>query len=362
MVWETKLRLCLTLLIVLVFVGCSQQESITIQKKTSSQIEDSLTQQSSDLLADVSQAISYSGFRSGQHPDLGDGVKNPSYQEILEDLTLLSRDSNFRLIRIYDSGANANTVLKVIAENKLDIKVMLGIWLNAELSNHKGCAWLTEPIPAETLQQNKVKNREEMERGIKLANAYPEIIVAVNVGNEALVDWTDHKIDTGTVIGYVKKVKKAIKQPVTVAENYKWWADHGQELATIVDFVAVHTYAVCEGKDIDEGMSFTLDNLREVRSALPDCQLVIAEAGWASVASEFGERASEDKQLQYYNGLMNWSKKMNVTTFFFEAFDEEWKGDPNDMMGAEKHWGLFTIDRKPKKVMHELYPDLVGSD
>jgi len=86
--------------------------------------------------------------------------------------------------------------------------------------------------------------------------------------------------------------------------------------------------------------------------------MVISEAGWATVASEFGERASDAKQIRYYKELMAWAKEMNVTTFFFEAFDETWKGDPNNPLGAEKHWGLFSIDRKTKPVMEELYPDL----
>ncbi len=320
--------------------------------------DQALMQDKSDLLADVSKAVCYSGFRAGQHPDRGEGAVNPSYEETLEDLKILSRDSNFSLIRIYDSGENSETVLKVIAENQLNIKVMLGIWLAAELSNHEACAWLTEPIPEETLAKNKIGNQEEIARGIKLANAYPEIIVAVNVGNEALVDWNDHKVETDTVIGYVKEVKAAIKQPVTVAENYKWWAEQGQELAEIVDFVSVHTYPAWEGKDIGDGMAYTLENLNEVRRALPDSKMVIGEAGWASVGSDFGNRASEEKQLQYYNELMDWAAKMNITTFFFEAFDEAWKGDPNNSMGVEKHWGLFTADRKPKKVMSDLYPDL----
>lgn len=32
-----------------------------------------------------------------------------------------------------------------------------------------------------------------------------------------------------------------------------------------------------------------------------------------------------------------------------EAFDADWKGNPNDSHGAEKHWGLYTIDRKTKR-------------
>jgi len=42
----------------------------------------------------------------------------------------------------------------------------------------------------------------------------------------------------------------------------------------------------------------------------------------------------------------------------FEAFDEPWKGSP-DPMDPEKHWGLFTVDREPKKVMQQLYPELI---
>lgn len=33
-----------------------------------------------------------------------------------------------------------------------------------------------------------------------------------------------------------------------------------------------------------------------------------------------------------------------------EAFDEPWKGDPDKPRGAEKHWGLFNVDRTPKQV------------
>jgi exo-beta-1,3-glucanase (GH17 family) len=311
-----------------------------------------IKQAEEDLLIGLSDAICYSGFRTGQHPDRGDGAINPSYQEIHEDLNIISK--SFKLLRVYDSGENSEMVLKVIKENNIEIKVMLGIWLRAEISNHKNCEWL-DSIPDEILRINKELNIQEINKGIQLAIEYPEIIVAVNVGNEALVDWTDHLVDVDTMISYVKQVKKSINQHVTVAENYKWWANHGSALAKELDFIAVHVYPIWENKDIDEGLSYTIENLLEVRNALPESKIVISEAGWASIASEFGDRASEEKQLQYYNELMPWTREMNITTFIFEAFDEEWKGDPNNPLGAEKHWGLFTVDRKPKKVMHELY-------
>jgi len=350
-----KMWKLLFLIALISMFSCNQNKNTSQNKMNESVPEiEKFEQTKNDLLARVSKAICYSGFRSGQHPDRGDGAVNPSYEEVLEDLQIITEVMNYKLIRVYDCGENSEMVLNVIKENKLDIKVLLGVWLKAELSNHETCEWLTEPIPEEELRQNKLLNLDEIEKGINLANKFKNVIVAVNVGNEALVDWNDHKVNTDTIISYVKHVQKAIQQPVTVADNYKWWADHGAELASVVDFVSLHIYPVWEGKNINEGMSYSIENFEEVRKALLNSKFVITEAGWPSVASEFGERASEEKQQQYYEEFMAWSKKMNITCFWFEAFDEDWKGNPDDMMGAEKHWGLYTVDRKPKKVM-ELF-------
>ena len=316
-----------------------------------------LLQQEDELLAGYTKAVAYSGYRAGQHPDRGSGAVNPADDQILQDLDLL-KQLNFGLIRLYDSGENSASVLRLIREHDFDIKVMLGIWLDAEISNHAGCEWLLEPIPESELGENKEKNLLQIKQGIALANEYRDIVIAVNVGNEALVSWTDHMVPEDTIIAYVKRVKQNVSQPVTVAENYDWWAEQGLRLAEQVDFVSVHTYPVWEGKTIDEGLSYTIENMQSVHTTLPESRLVIAEAGWATTASEFGERAGEEQQLHYYKELTEWAAEMNITTFWFEAFDEPWKGDPNNPLGAEKHWGLFSVDREPKRVLSELYPDL----
>ena len=316
----------------------------------------SLRQKKTDLLAGLPQGICYSGFRHGQHPDRGDGAANPSDREILEDLQILTRDGNFKMIRLYDARTKSEVILRLIRENKLQLKVLLGAWLSAEMSN-PNCTWL-QPIPAETLAANRNLNAAEIQNAIRLANQYRDIVVAVAVGNEALVGWTDHLVPVESVIDYVRQVKKAVRQPVTVCDNYDWWSHHGAALARELDFISVHTYPEWEKKDIDEAMAYTIANLQAVRKTVPQSRIVITEAGWATVAKEFGTRADAVKQQQYYHDLFAWTGKMNITTFFFEAFDEDWKGDAGDPLGAEKHWGLFTVDRKAKLVMHELYPDL----
>jgi len=319
-----------------------------------------LQQKASALLAGVQRGSCYSGFRHGQHPDRGTGAVNPSDKEMLEDLQLLARNGNFSLIRLYDSDENSEGVLRVIKANHIRLKVLLGAWLDAEVSN-PDCPWHPEPYPQKVLDADKIKNRKQIEQTIRLANAYPKIVVAVAVGNEAMVSWTDHKVPVESVIAYVRQVKSAIKQPVTVCDNFDFWVKQGSALAKELEFVSVHSYPAWEGKGIDEALPATIAEVQAVRNALPHSRLVITEAGWATVATEFGDRASEANQKRYFDELFAWTTRENITTFFFEAFDEDWKGNNNDPNpnGAEKHWGIFTIDRKPKLVMAGLYPDLV---
>ncbi|MDJ0700655.1 MAG: hypothetical protein QNJ07_12435 [Woeseiaceae bacterium] len=316
-----------------------------------SESDPSPTESSSGYLLNGSvMAVAYSGFREGQHPDRGDGAVNPSDAEILEDLGILV-DNGFDLIRLYDTGENSESTMRLIRENDLPIKVLLGIWLRAEISNHEGCPWLDEPIPDTELAANKLENAAEVQRGIDLANEYGDIVVAVNVGNEALVEWNDHMVPLEDVIDYVRQVKAAIEQPVTVADNYEWWIKDGAPLAAEVDFLGIHTYPAWEEKTIDEALAYTIENLDGVAAALPGKPMAILEAGWATTASEFGDRASEENQVRYYKELDDWATQAGMTVFFFEAFDEPWKGNPDNPNGAEKHWGLFFVDRTPKQVM-----------
>jgi len=316
---------------------------------SSIEAQEKYKQAAQNLLHGETIAVAYSGFRTGQHPDRGAGAKNPSEEQILEDLRILL-NHNLDMIRLYDSGENSATTLKIIKQHQLPIKVLLGVWLEAEVSNHLGCPWLEHPIPKQKLLENKIKNMLEIQRGIKLAEDYPEIVIAVNIGNEALVDWNDHMVTLDSIIAYVRQVKESIIQPITVADNYEWWIRDGALLAAEIDFIGVHTYPAWENKTIDEALAYTIKNIESVHKALPTKPIVILEAGWATTAKEFPTQANEVNQLRYFNEIKQWSKASNTTFFFFEAFDEPWKGDPDNLDGAEKHWGLFNVDRTPKKV------------
>ena len=341
----------LAIFLALAITACGGGEpSPTPASPADSADSSAVMQAASDLVAGEVMAVAYSGFREGQHPDRGNGANNPSDEEILEDLRIMA-DAGFGVIRLYDTRENTASTLKLIREHDIPIKVLLGMWLDAEISNHEGCPWLDEPIPEDKLAANSLENMAEIRRGIEMANEYDDIVVAINVGNEALVDWNDHMVPLEKVIEYVEIVKAAVPQPVTVADNYEWWIEDGAPLAEVVDFLGIHTYPAWEEKTIDEALSYTLENLERVKAALPEKPMAILEAGWATTASEFGERAGEAQQERYYREIEEWATEANVTVFFFEAFDEPWKGNPDNPDGAEKHWGLFFVDRTPKQVM-----------
>ncbi|HQW43312.1 MAG: glycosyl hydrolase [Chitinophagaceae bacterium] len=294
----------------------------------------------------VAKAICYSGFRDGQQP----GGVSPSYDEVKDDLLILQK--NWKYLRLYDCDTHAETVLQVISKENFDFKIMLGAFIEAEMNNF-GCPWGGGVYEEEQLVANRKKNEERIQKLIDWANKFPDIIFSLSVGNEACVDWTDHYVPVKRVIEFVRRVKKSSKQPVTFCENYVPWLSKLKPLTAEVDFISIHTYPVWEYKHIHEAIEYTRANYEAVLNLYPEIPVVITEAGWATNSNGRGiqpEQVNEENQKTYFEDLMNWSEKNKVLTFFFEAFDEAWKGssDPNE---PEKHWGLFHTDRTPKIAM-----------
>ena len=301
------------------------------------------------------RAICYSGYRRGQSP--GDQTY-PSHAEIREDLNILSK--HWRHLRLYDCSVHAERVLEVIHEDGLDFQVMLGAYLGAEMNNF-GCPW-GGTFTEEELDASQRANAAELLQLVALANRYADIVCSVAVGNEATVDWTDHFVPVNRMIEYVRWERQRVAQPVTFCENYVPWQHKLHDLVAELDFISLHTYPVWEYKHIHEALAYTRDNVDSVARLYPGKPIVVTEAGWATSSNGRGiqpENSSQDLQAIYYQDLMDWSAETGTLVFVFEAFDEPWKGSP-DPLEPEKHWGLFTVDRQPKKVMRALYPELGG--
>lgn len=302
------------------------------------------------LVPDVyKRAICYSGFRDGQSP----GFRYPSYEQILEDLLLLQGHWNY--LRLYDCDLHSERVLEVIKKEQLDFKVMLGAYITAERNNH-ACPWGGGVYSEEALQMHHKFNETRIHKLISMANQYPGIINALSTGNEACVDWTDHYVPMERIISFVEKVKKETNQPVSYAENYVPWLNKLKPLGEVVDFISIHTYPVWEYKNIHEALDYTKANYKMVADTYPDKNTIITEAGWATNSNGRGinpDNVSQALQKVYFNDLMQWTDQEEILCYFFEAFDEPWKGSA-EPLEPEKHWGLFNKDRQPKEVIQSL--------
>lgn len=306
---------------------------------------------------DFGAAICYSGYRDGQNPGTHD---YPSYEEVKEDLLMLQ--GRWKHLRLYDVSQHAEIVLEVIEKEGLDFKVMLGAYITAERNNY-GCPW-GRIYSEQELENNQKHNLGEIKKLIKMANQFPDIVCCLSAGNEATVDWTDHFVPVEKVIEYVRMIKKGAKQPVTFCENYVPWHTSLAPLAEELDFISIHTYPVWEYKHIHEALEYTKQNFYGVQGKYPHKPVMITEAGWATNSNGRGidpSNVSEDLQEIYYHDLVNWSKEAGIMTYVFEAFDETWKGSPEEFE-PEKHWGIFYSDRTPKKVMKPFYPELVKTN
>ena len=295
------------------------------------------------------RAICYSGYRDGQGPNWN---IHPNYDEVKEDLIILSE--HFDYIRMYSPGYHTQTAIKVIEDLNLDLKVMLGVHLQGEESNPL-CTWGGD-YTDEQVEKHKIQNSNQVKEAIKIANLYPEIVFSVSAGNEAVPVWNENLVRAPKVLEFVKELKANIKQPVTYCDGGHEWTSTLKEVAKEVDFISVHTYAVWNEFNIDEGLKIANRDLKAVNDMYPNKKCIITETGWPTQSD--GKRikpelVGEDIQLRYFNEIEKWSKDSDTLMFFFASFDSKWKGGAHPL-DPEKNWGVYNSDRTPKKVIKNL--------
>ena len=342
------------ILLLALFIGCSQQaekDKSPDFKKIKMQLEAEKpfvketpfhTRQFKPTLNGqwIGFAVSYGCYRKGQAP----GVKGPNEEQILEDLKIISK--YWRLIRIYGSDDDGERILKVISEHHLPIKVMLGLWLANEDEN----------------QATKKSNIRQTLLAIKLANAYKDIVIAVNVGNETLVFWSWHRMNTDDLIRYIRAIRQNVSVPVTTADDYNFWnKSESQRVAEEVDFIVTHMHPLWNGIHVDRAISWMDSVYNSLKTLHPQKLIVLGETGWATnynpakkgpgqQGSLIKGEVSFEAQEKFLTALYNWVNQNKVVTYLFEAFDEPWKGGgeqsgPNEV---EKNWGVFFENRSPK--------------
>lgn len=334
-------------------------------------------------------AMSYGGYRNVDH-DI-----EPTIDELKEDMKLLSA-LGIKVLRTYKVHLpHASNVLQAISELKkedpsFEMYVMLGAWIN--------CKNAFSDLEPDHSQENEAQNSKEIDKAVSLANAYPEIVKVIAVGNEAMVKWQAlYYVQPGIILKWVnhlQSLKKQNKLPkdlwITSSDNFASWGGGGEEyhvedltkLIKAVDFISMHTYPMhdthynpdfwgvrdhetdlSDSDKIEAAMRRSLEYAKSQYQSVYDYMVSIGankpihigETGWATVCNSFygpnGSKSTDEfKSARFYELMRDWTNENKLSCFYFEGFDEPWKdaGNPN---GSENHFGLFTVEGQAKYVL-----------
>ena len=273
----------------------------------------------------IINAVCYGPFRDGQAPG---SVLTET--QIKEDLLIIK--NHWDAIRLYISDDNSENILKVITDNNIDLKVLLGIWISGK---------------------TPIDNASQVDRAIALTNTYRSIVQAVSCGNEIFLSpGSDIYVsDQNEITGYLNKIHAQTTVPVTIDDVYSVWLDSKySNLVKLQDFLAIHIYGQWSNVPLENTVSYINDSYTQLKTQFPQKQILITETGWTTSknAGQFDPVADEVSQKQFYTQCQQWSNSNEVPVFYFEAFNERWKGAT--ATEAETNWGFYYANRTPKLV------------
>ncbi|WP_236193760.1 glycoside hydrolase family 17 protein [Pseudomonas glycinae] len=265
------------------------------------------------------QCASYTPFDKDQSPFDVPFKLRPERMDA--DLALLA--TRFECIRTYSmSGLEALPDLA----RKHGLKLMSGAWVNS----------------------NPVATEKEVDLLIASANANPDVVSAVIVGNEALLR---NEVTGAQLAKLINKVKSHIKQPVTYADVWEFWLKH-PEVAPAVDFITIHLLPYWE--DHPWGVDVALSHVAEIRRSFGNTfeskEIMIGETGWPSEGRQRKTAIpSRENEARFIRGFVAMAEKEGWRYNLVEAFDQPWKRGSEGAVGG--YWGLFDADRQDKGVL-----------
>ncbi|QPN46741.1 beta (1-6) glucans synthase [Priestia aryabhattai] len=265
------------------------------------------------------QCASYTPFDKDQSPFDQPFRLRPARMDA--DLALLAE--RFQCIRTYSmTGLEAIPALA----RKHGLKVMLGAWVNA----------------------NPVDTDKEVDLLIAAANANPDVVSAVIVGNEALL----RKEVTGErLAALIGKVKSQVKVPVTYADVWEFWLQHPQ-VAPAVDFLTIHLLPYWEDdpRGIDDALAHVADVRRVFGTRFAPKDIFIGETGWPSEGRQRETAVpSRANEARFIRGFVAMAEANGWHYNLIEAFDQPWKRVSEGAVGG--YWGLYDADRQDKGVL-----------
>ncbi|MCQ4346846.1 beta (1-6) glucans synthase [Pseudomonas stutzeri] len=265
------------------------------------------------------QCASYSPFDHDQSPfDKPLGIRR---ERLEADVALLAQ--RFECLRTYSV-----TGLEELPEvaRRHGMTLMIGAWVSRE----------------------RKATREEIELLVQTANAHPDVVTAVIVGNEALLR---REITSRRLVELIEEVKGRVTQPVTYADVWEFWLRH-PEVGPAVDFVTIHLLPYWE--DEPTGIDAALAQVRTVHERFERLYapkpIFVGEAGWPSEGRQREDALpSRLNEARFVRGFVELAEQHGWRYNLIEAFDQPWKRISEGTVGG--YWGLFDAYREDKGVL-----------
>ncbi len=264
-------------------------------------------------------SLSFAPFRDGQDPIHG---SFPSAKQLDEDLALMGQVTHS--IRTYASLGGSTPLIPDLAK-KHGLTILQGGWLSATKSD----------------------NTLEMAELIRVANAHPDVIKRVLVGNEVLLRGD---LEPEELIEYIRAVKRAVKQPVSYADVWSMYMKY-PELIKEVDFITIHILPYWEDEPISVADAPAhIERIykqvqKEADAIAPHKPILIGESGWPSGGKQRGWSVpSVVNEAQFIRALIQVANKNGFDYNIVEAFDQPWKAALEGTIGAK--WGLYDSSRQ----------------
>jgi exo-beta-1,3-glucanase (GH17 family) len=231
-----------------------------------------------------------------------------------------------RSVRTYSVSNGLDRVPQLASE--VGLRVTLGVWINE---------W-------------EEQNEREIESAIALAKQYRNVD-SVIVGNEAVFRAQElHRANpafnakdtVNDLIAKIQRVKREVRVPVTTAEVPNVWLEY-PELASAVDYLAVHILPYWEGIAGSAAVDHALNGYERLRQAYPGKRIVIAEFGWPSAGLNRKDAVpSPLTQADVVRDFVTRADAMGIDYSIVEAFDQPWKTNEGSV---GPYWGIFNADR-----------------
>ncbi|MBN2751504.1 MAG: hypothetical protein JXQ84_02235 [Rhodospirillaceae bacterium] len=272
-----------------------------------------------DGAADKVACVSYAPYDRDQSPFDANLTISPA--QIERDLTVLSGLT--RCVRTYATGQGLDKVPEIAA--RLGMTVYAGAWIG----------------------RKDADNQIEINRLIAAANAHPQAIKGLIVGNEVLLRGEQ---TAAGLTAYIAQLRAGLNQPqpITYADVWEFWLK-SPELADAVDFITIHLLPYWEDDPtpIDGAIAHVMAAWGQMRDRFADKPILIGEVGWPSEGRRReGAEPSRLNQTRFIREFMTAAEAAKASYNLIEAFDQPWKRLLEGTVGGA--WGFFDTDRVQK--------------